>query len=246
MLHEVPFYVIPIVFEFTIAAFSIIILIFTLKRYIKKKNTMTGLLLLIFLFLMLAVLSMAVADVFYYIVFNEVVPQNQFTWLLERFMGYRISFVFVVAAMFSSYLLMVELFGKDEESNLLRGVYTIMGLITAVFVFAVYEWGNFGLDVYAYLLVFVYMGMVYIRFMIKSTKLARRVDEKVYKNAIRSLSLMSLFIIFVFMFFLLDRVMISATGEWYSAFYYLALSSALLAMISAYYGYIKPKRPKKA
>ena len=86
--------------------------------------------------------------------------------------------------------------------------------------------------------------MVYIEFIVKSTKLYKHIDktDKTYRTAILSLVLMAYCFILAILMFVLDFIL-KAVGllDDYSVFYYLADVSILIGIISAYFGYVRPK-----
>jgi len=91
-----------------------------------------------------------------------------------------------------------------------------------------------------FLIVFVYVFIVYLEFIIKSTKLFRHIEkkDKIYRNAILSLVIMAYGFISAMLMFVFDRVFFT---DPYSIFYYLADVSILIGIIFAYFGYVKPK-----
>ena len=96
-------------------------------------------------------------------------------------------------------------------------------------------------DLIAFIVVAVYMILVYIPFMKHCIKAYKSVDNDVFKKAFLSLTIMSLSFTLILICQLIDRIYIIGGSDGYTIFYFMGWSFALIGMIGAYFGYIKPK-----
>jgi phage-related holin len=86
------------------------------------------------------------------------------------------------------------------------------------------------------------MALIYIPFMVKSLNAYKSVENPKYKKAFMSLAIMSLSLILVLVNQLIDRLFMIFLGiAGYTIFYFLAWACAIIAALSAYLGYIRPK-----
>ena len=235
------------IFEAIIILIAFILLILIFIKYIQKRHRLTLLLFFIFLcywfaifFSWLSKMLVLFSNIDYIIDDLVADPGTFFSWILLRIKDFRISFVFMSVAIFLSYILKVNVFekGYNKVHRILVIIYTI---ITAGFSLFIYEKGNTLLDVIAFLFIFVFMAMIYIPFFIRSFGAYKESDDKIFKRAFLSLALMSIFFILIPLNFLLDRVFILFGDPGFTIFYFLAWTFALLGIIGAYFGYIRPR-----
>jgi hypothetical protein len=85
------------------------------------------------------------------------------------------------------------------------------------------------------------MLIIYLSFASRSFQSYRATREAYYKKAFLSLAVMSICFILVFIMFLIDRLLILLGSPGFTVFYFLAWSFAVLGILGAYLGYIKPK-----
>ncbi len=161
---------------------------------------------------------------------------------MTRLINYRFTFAFNVIAIFYSYLVYEGVFEKARNVRKFW-VYLILGLAIMIYTLAIDTFQNYLQISISFLLVFIYTLIIYIPFSVKAFKLSSRLamEDKTYKNAVTSLGFMGIFYILLLLFFLFDQVNVLLTGTKYSIFYFLGWASGLLALILAYFGYIRPK-----
>ena len=115
-------------------------------------------------------------------------------------------------------------------------------IFTACFSLLAYQKGNTLLDALAFLFVFLLMSIIYIPFFIRSYQAYRVSSEKTFKFAFLSLALMSIFFILIVFNFFIDRIIILLIGGLgFTPFYFMAWIFAILGIMGAYFGYIRPR-----
>jgi hypothetical protein len=219
-------------------------------KYYKKKHQLTLYLFLVFLSYIIAIVFSWLSKVFILYsgidyVYNSILPDpvTPLSWILLRIIDFRISFVFLSIGIYLSYIFKVKVFGKGFN-KVLRIIITLYAIFTGGFALFVYQRGNTLYDVFAFLLIFVFMAVIYIPFFMESFKSYKDTDKRVFKTAFLSLAIMAIFFILVPLSFLIDRVLILAGGPGFSLFYFLAWIFVIFAIIGAYFGYIRPKTEK--
>ena len=242
---------IGMLYEMVIIIIASILLILILNKYNEKKHRLTLYLFIIFLNFLAAIIFSWLSKVLVLYsgeeyIYNSTVPapNDALSWMILRIIDFRMSFIFITIAIFFSYILKVGVFEKGFNP-IHKKIVIIFGIWTALYSLIIYERGNTLLDVFAFLFVLIYMTMIYFPFMIQTYKNYKIVEEKVYKNAFLSLSLMSLFFVLVLLSFLLDRILILFGSPGFTIFYFLAWSFVIGGMLCAYLGYISPKSKEK-
>ncbi|MFX1571719.1 MAG: hypothetical protein ACFFB0_03145 [Promethearchaeota archaeon] len=231
---------IGMIFEIFIMIFAAVLLILISKKYLIKRHKLTRLLLLIFINYFIAIVFSWISKVF--VVSQLTVEQDGSigAWIYNVISDFRLSEFFVVIAIFLSYILKVNVFEKGYNT-IQRYVVIIYGIFSGFYVLIIYESGNTLLDVFAFLIVFLYMVMVYAPFLRRAIESYRAVDEKTYKQAFLSLAIMSVSFMLIFLNFATDRALIFLGSPGFTVFYFLAWSCAIIGIFGAYYGYIRPK-----
>ena len=148
--------------------------------------------------------------------------------------------MFVAIALYTSYVLRVKLFDNKYNKGE-RVVITAFLFVTPVLSLALYQEGNTLYTVIVFLVEFIYMLIVYGFFMKRALDAHKNAAEPRFKAAFSSLAAMSLFFILAFLNFLLDQVWLAITNVPYTAFYFAAWRCAVLGVVLAYVGYIKPR-----
>ena len=235
-------------FESVIIVVAIVLLVLILRKYYEKqKHKITLHLFLIFLFYVIAIVFSWLSKILVLYsgvdyVYNTSLPDpgTGLSWIILRITDFRFSFFFLTIGIFISYILKVNIFGK-EYNKTHKMIVILYAIVTILYSLLVYERGNTLLDAGAFLLIFVFMSMIYFPFFFKSYSSYKSTQDKVFKNAFLSLALMSIFFILVPFNFLIDRLLILFGGPGFSLFYFLAWIFVVLAIVSSYYGYIRPK-----
>jgi phage-related holin len=122
----------------------------------------------------------------------------------------------------------------------------IFGTLTAFYDLIIYEPKPSFLavlfDAIAFLLTLIFMSMIYIAFLYRSIEAYKGVKEPIYKRAFLSLAAMALCFMLILLNFLIDRILILVLNiPGFTIFYYLAWIFAIIGIICAYLGYIKPE-----
>ena len=237
-------------FETFIILVALILLVLILMKFYEKKHQLTLYLFLIFLNYVFAIIFSWLSKIIVLYsgidyVYNTILPDpgTLLSWLLLRITDFRISFVFMSISIYLSYIFKVKIFAKGYNKAL-RIIITIYAIITAGFALFVYQRGNTLYDVFAFLFVFIFMALIYIPFFIRSFQSYKDTDNKVFKTAFLSLAIMAIFFILVPLSFLIDRILILAGSPGFSLFYFLAWIFVIIAILGAYFGYIRPKSEK--
>jgi len=238
---------IGMVFESFIIVIAVILLTLVYIKYTQKKHHLTLTLFVIFLNYTLAILFSWLSKVMVLYsgieyIYNDAIPDPQTidSWILYRIVDFRISFVFMAIAIFLSYILKVNVFekGYNKVHKIVVFTYTIF---TLGYIILGYQRGNTLLDVFAFLLIFVFMAAIYIPFFFRAFQSYRSTDNETFKNAFLSLALIWIAFILIPLNFLFDRILILLGGPGFSVFYFLAWVFGILGMLGAYFGYIRPK-----
>jgi hypothetical protein len=140
-----------------------------------------------------------------------------------------------------SYIFKVKIFDDGEYVPLQKYVIIGYGIFTEFYIILVYIADNVLLDAIAFLLVAFYMCIIYIPFMSSALTAYRSVDQPRFKNAFLSLAVMAFSFLLIFINFFIDRLFILFGSIGFTLFYYLAWSFALIGILGAYFGYIRPK-----
>ena len=234
--------------SFIIVIASILLALILRKYYEKEKHKLTLYLFLIFLFYVIAIFFSWLSKILVlysnidYIAYNSSLPDpgTMLSWIILRITDFRISFVFLVIAIFLSYVLKVNIFEKDYNKTH-RIIVIIYSIVTLLYTLLIYQRGNVLFDAIAFLLIFIFMAMIYFPFFFSAINSYKSSQEKKFKNAFLSLALMGIFFILVPFNFLLDRLFILFGGPGFSIFYFLAWIFVLLGIIASYFGYIRPR-----
>ncbi|MBN2156518.1 MAG: hypothetical protein JW776_10790 [Candidatus Lokiarchaeota archaeon] len=230
------------IFEGSLIFLIGVFLLFILIKYRKGKSKLKLLVFWIFFFILLAFLLVFISRLTYYRLDVENYPNLLARWFLLRIGWYRFSFALIIVSTYFSFLLKEAIF--DSKRN--RGMHVFIVLLgIGGIIFSIASPSTAALSDTSYhlgifLTVFLYVFIVYIEFIIKSTKLYRHIEktDKTYRNAILSLIIMAYCFISTMLMFVFDRIFFE---DPYSIFYYLADVLILVGIVFAYFGYVKPK-----
>ena len=241
-MSEITLNFIGMIFESFVIIIAVILLILILKRYYEKKHELTLYLFAIFLNYVIAIIFSWISKILVFNqVFNTLQPNTPLGWLLYRIKDFRMSELFVVIGIFLSYIFKVQIFDDGEYISIQKYFILGYGLFAEIYILFFYDAGNILLDAIAFLLVAFYMGIIYIPFMKSAIKAYKSVEQPMYKNAFLSLTVMAFSFLLIFINFFIDRIFILFGSIGFTLFYYLAWSFALVGIIGAYFGYIRPK-----
>ncbi|MBD3342630.1 MAG: hypothetical protein GF353_26250 [Candidatus Lokiarchaeota archaeon] len=235
------------VFETFVIVITAYLLILIFRRYLQLKNQLTLYLFLIFLNFTLAIVFSWLAkvlylysDIAYLSNLNAPDPMTIESWILLRISSFRISFIFVSTAILISYFLKVKVF--ENEFNKVHKLLVVgFYFFTIVYAFIVYEKATVLFDVFAFVLVCVLMCAIYIPFCYRSIETYTTTEDPFIQKKLISLAIMSVSFILVFVWLTLDRLLILFGSVGYTLFYFLAWTTAIVSVLSAYIGYIRPK-----
>ncbi|MFX1365747.1 MAG: hypothetical protein ACFFCE_03150 [Promethearchaeota archaeon] len=231
---------IGMIFELFIIVFTVVLLILILKKYFIKRHKLTRLLFIIFICYFIAIVFSWISKVLVVTKVNVVQDDSIIAYLYNIVVDFRLSEFFVTIAIFLSYILKVNVFEKGYNT-IQKYIIIIYGIIASLYVLFIYQYDNTFLDIFAFLIVFIYMVMVYAPFLRRSIESYRGVEEKPYKQAFLSLAIMAFSFMLIFLSFAIDRVLIFLGSPGFTVFYFLAWSFAIVGIFFAYRGYVKPK-----
>jgi hypothetical protein len=218
-----------------------------LKHYNKKKTNLSKMLVSIFTSYIFAIVFSMISKIFN-VLWGGVpydLVSSTYLNIVALFHSGRFGFVFVIVGTMISEALKTEIFEKQKSKTMF---YSKMGLGTIIIVYQIvgYKFDmetkkSVGiLDIIGFALMFLYMIIVYFPFMSKAFKLSSRVEDLIYKKAIKSLGIMALGFMLIFFCFLLDRLMLILFSWAYSIFYFIAWLFVFVSTIAAYKGYLEP------
>lgn len=220
-----------------------------IKRYMAKKNKLVRLLTTMFLFYFGAVVFSLVSKVI-----NAVwggVPYLALDpaglWIVSRLHAGRFSFVCVIISTLFAYEFKVNVFHDGKHKKIMRILLYVASVVSIAYQIFVYEFdvskpgANQLLEVLGFADMLLLTAAVYIPFLKEAYRTWSRLSEPKYKQAFRSLIIMAIGFISIFVCFLLDRVMLIVADWPYSIFYFMAWVCAIIAIYSGYRGYLYPK-----
>ena len=236
------------IFETGIIVVAFIVLVLIFLKYLEKRQKLTFYLFLIFLFMVVSIIFSWLSKVLRlysgldYIIDDDVVdPGTMTSWFLLRITQFRLTFVFLMIAIYLSYVLKVNLFEKGYNKTH-KIIVIFYGIIGSLYLLIIYFKGELIFDLIAFIIVSVYMFVIYFPFMKSCYTAARNVEDRVYKNAFLSLVVMALCFILILICQLIDRILIiSLEILGYTPFYFAGWIFAIIGLIGAYLGYIRPK-----
>lgn len=243
MLTKQFFNLIAAFYESAIISIAIFMLILIYARYREKQHELTLYLFMIFLFYIFGIFFSLIEKVFVVLNIDAFVnPYSPLGWIYYRIKGFRVAEVMIVIAIFISYILKIKLFHNGFYKKTHKYIVIAVGLFTAFFDFFIFIYEVILLDTIAFLLTFIFMGMIYFPFFYRSIEAYKNVEKPQYKTAFLSLAIMSISYTLVFFSFFLDRLcllLLDYIG--FGPFYFSAWLFAIVAVFGAYFGYIKPK-----
>jgi len=243
---------IGMVFEACIIIMASILLLLILKKYFERKHELTLYLFIIFLNFTISIVFTWLSKVLRlytglkYLTDPSVAdPGTIESWFLLRIISFRFAMIFITLAILFTYILKINLF--DVEANKIhKMIVFIYTGVSIVYMLFIYIKGNLLLDIITFTIVAIFIGAIYIPFMRRCLGAYKNVDDTTFKKAFLSLSIMSICFILVFVFQIIDRIfMLLYSIPGYTVFYYLGWISAIVAILCAYLGYIKPKAQEK-
>ena len=235
------------IFELSIIIIASLVLVLIFQKYRERKHELTLYLFIIFLNFVIAIFFswlVKVLDLYSgieYLVEGNPDPGTVESWFLLRISSFRFTFVFVAIALLFSYILRVKLFDHEYVQAEKIAVLSFFGF-NVFFLLVFFEKGNLLLDLLAFLFIAILMFGVYFPFVMRSLQAYRSVTTPVHKRAFLSLTIMGVSFILILIFEFLDRMLIFLGFSSYSAFYFLGWAFALIGIVFAYLGYIRPKK----
>jgi len=241
----VDYYFIGTIYEGIIILILIPLVGLSLTNHIKVRNKLSLLLLLILLsyggsiiFSWVSKVLNAFSNIDYVINENVPDPNTPQSWILLRITDFRISYVFILVAIFISYLFRRKIFEKEIKRG---NKYIIQGftIFNLIFSFFIYQKGNLLFDILTFFFVFVFMTIVYVPFLLNAIKAYKSTDHPGFRKSFFFLSIMSLSYMSVLLCLLVDRVYIFLGHFGFTIFYFLSWVFVIIGIISTYYGYLK-------
>lgn len=233
-------------FELGIVILVLVLLILIFMHYRRKKKKLNRIILIAFTLIWLAIIASSIAKYLYFttqLEFSELMELPS-AWIIGRITQYRVSFALILGAIYCLYEFK-EIIFSPERKIIQDKIYKYLMIFFISFILITFfNREDYLLDVLCFLFTTLYAIAVLGTFIVQASKLYRRVNkaEKIYRTGLLSLILMSVFLLLIFVFLLLDRVVIimNPGHPGFTAFYYSAWISAILAVVSAYLGYIRP------
>jgi hypothetical protein len=237
--------IIPFYYELAVVIVGTILFTLIAARYREKKNELTQILMVSFLFYNLGVLFAMFGKLLTMYYAGDFTAESILIQeIYGRIHSLRLTFTFVGIAVLYSYKFETKVFEK-QPNPLMKKLTIGFGIATILFSLIVYSPDNKALNLPAFLLSFLLMVVVYFPFMIRSFSTGRRMTEPQYKQAFIALGLMSLFYMLVFLNFIIDNIMLNMFQTRFSVFYYIGWGCVLMSIITGYFGYIRPGSAKE-
>jgi len=236
------------VYETFIIGIASIILILIFRKYLEKRQRLTLILFCIFVFFVISIVFSWLSKVIRlyggldYIIDNELPdPLTIESFFILRIVEFRFAFVFITISLGFSYMLKVGVYDEkyNSKEKLFVSIYAVLSILYQIVLFVR---GLLLLDLIAFMLVTFYMAYIYIPFFNHSVKNYRSVDDPVYKKGFLSLAIMALSLSLILVCQLIDRIFVIALDiVGYTPFYFAGWTLAIVALLGAYFGYIRPK-----
>lgn len=235
------------IFESFIAILWFFLLIIIYKHNQKKKSKLTDQLLKIFMMyffgLFFAWLAKLLSLIYGYNTIELFPLETPGLWVFARIIQYRLTFSFILVGTFLSTKFRNSIFKKEENSAFDRflQIYTIISILFSLICY-IPEQRIF--DLITFMLAFILVIICYVPFMLETFKLSKKIrnTDKIYKNALISIGCMCIFFLLIFFGMVIDRAMMvfidGCLG--YTIFYYIGWIAAILGVITAFLGYIRP------
>lgn len=239
------------IYEIFVLAITLTFVLLAVKKYFEIKNKRTFYLCLVFLSILIAVIFSWFSKIitlwgpieYVYNNPDATYPETPIFWVLLRIVDFRFALAFVAISAFFTYVFEKYLY-EDEFLEIKFISYVIYSIFTLLFIFIVYERGNTFLDALSFLFLFIQVFVIYLPFMYRSLAEYRANDDSFLKKKLLSLASMSLNFMLVLLSFFIDRVLVLIGFPHFTFFYFLAWIFEIIAIFSAYVGYIKPRKEK--
>ena len=239
---------IGMVYETFIIICAAIILILIFMKYLEKKQRLTLILFIIFLCFLFSIVFSWLAKVIRlyggldYVASDDLpYPLTIESFFVLRIDNFRFAFIFIVLSLAFSYVLKVGVYQEEYDSK--EKIFVIIfGVMTILYQIFIYERGVLILDLIAFMLVAFYAAFIYIPFFNHSVKNYKSVDDPIYKKGFLSLAIMALSLSLILVCMVIDRILIIVLDIYgYTPFYFIGWTLTLVAILGAYFGYIRPK-----
>ncbi len=236
------------VYESFIIICAIIILILILMKYIEKRQRLTLVLFLIFLLFLFSIIFSWLSKIIRlyggltYVIDDELPdPLTIQSFFILRIVDFRFAFVFIILSLACSYVLKVGVY-QEGYKQIEKLFIIIFGALTIVYQIVFYARGVLMLDLIAFVLVTIYTAFVYVPFFNHSVKNYKSTDDPIFKKGFLSLAIMALSLSLILVCQLIDRIILIVFNTiGYSIFYFAGWTLTLVALLGAYFGYIRPK-----
>lgn len=214
-------------------------LLLMIIKYRNKKSRPARSLILSFVFYCAAILS--ITSIRFYYLPNEVISvQNDapLYWLLIRIEHQRLNFVTMLIGNMFALDFREEVFIENRKKETMRN-YAIFTILSCVFCLFILD--DKGItDAISMLLAWISTIAIYRITVRDSSRLYRNTENIEHKKRFLALTIMGICVILIYLFFLIDKVIIIVTESygfsfWYVGGWLLILSSSLLA----YLGYLR-------
>lgn len=242
---------IALIYEACISIVFLGILFMGYRRKREKDTELTRLLFSIFIGWSMASVFLLLQKIINY-VFGGV-PYQELSPTAVYFVGLihsgRFGYVSVIMATVCAYYMYLRVFkSKDVVPKKQKQIALTIGIVISVYISTAYQFNyttgreNPIFMIFGFTALFIFVVAVYLPFSFEAFKLARRLtkEEIIYKKGIISLGIMSLCIVLMFIFFLIDQILLITQGIKYSAFYFSGWMFAIFGLYLAYLGYLKP------
>ena len=239
-----------IIYEICVLVISILILVLVGQRYREKRNQPTLFLFLIFINYSITVAFSIISKIISYVYYqpggdpNPDIPGLLLWYFLEWILDFRFSEVFVVLAVYCSYVFIVKIFQSGYNQRVRALTLILATFAMAIALIATNPFDQLirkNYNVLSFLLTFVFMCGIYIPFGIYAINAYRKSQDRKNKNAFLSLTVMAIAFALVFFWFMMDQLWTALYKQQYTIFYFLAWACGVISLVTAYLGFIRPR-----
>lgn len=233
-------HLIPMIYEFIISIFCLLLAVSIGKKYGERKNIIIKYLFMYALLLTMAILIAAISRIL------------RLTGLWDLSGGRRLELLSITVSLigFANSCLLAFIFeifkngAMKGKNKIILIVYVVLAGLDAVY--SIY-FGIFVEDLTQtiWILIILLSAPVYILLIKCAFELVKKLKEKLPKRSMQAIGFGGISILLIFVFFFLDNVFISIGWAPYTIFYYIAWGFAMVSILCLEIGVIQPEWFKK-
>lgn len=233
-------HLIPMIYEFIISIFCLLLAVTIGKKYIERKNIIIKYLFMFAILLTMAILIAAISRILRLTgLWN--LPSGKTLELLSI----TVSFIGFANACLLAFIFEIFRNGAWKGKNkIILIIYIVLAVLDAIYSIS---FGIFVEDLTQtiWALIILLSAPVYILLIKFAFELSKKLKEKLPKASMHAIGLGGISILLIFVFFFLDNMFISIGWTPYTIFYYIAWGFAIISILCLDIGVIQPEWFKK-